>query len=542
MKRLIQIFQSKYLTAFCIIFAIVNRIVFTTLYSQIGSDTKIQLTFAQNFLAGKGMGVTKYFTNDLNSPIFDTHQWYPPGFSIAIIPFLKLSGGNEFKAVLAFDIITAILFIIAVRWLGKKTGLPAWINNIITLIAGCSQYLFFMSWSSTDAISVCFLLLALTKTIDIINKKENLTLLRAIIYGVLFCLPFFFRYMYLPIAVLLPFFVILFGIVSKNKELKAAGFKVLLTSVFLLALLFIFNFYTAGNALYVHDIGRGVYVNQLARWYPFFPASFINLDFAAQLIEKISGAGYSRVMVYFNIINLLFFIFFLIFLVRYIYTYKNKSPFSSHFIFIIIGSGIAIIIILLLAYLSLTYKELVWGLTKWTHVQHARYFSYIYIFVPLLFFVCLHNYTSFFKRPFMRIFAFILLCCLVTEVMHGIYYNIKIIRFHKDLAVIRDADRGYRNFPAVIGEIEKQNPGRQVLVSSPDQYYLHAASQMGYKALFDYENLWRTDIKVSSETILLMPVHQQEAMIMKDYIETKRPQLVSTIAGTYFYIEPINPQ
>jgi hypothetical protein len=142
----------------------------------------------------------------------------------------------------------------------------------------------------------------------------------------------------------------------------------------------------------------------------------------------------------------------------------------------------------------------------------------------------------------MRIFAFISLCCLVTEVMHGIYYNIKIIRFHKDLAIIRDADQGYRSFPVVIAEIEKQNPDRQVLVSSPDQYYLHAASQMGYKALFDYENLWRTDIKVSSETILLMPVHQQEAMIMKDYIETRRPQLVSTIAGTYFYIESINPQ
>ena len=38
-----------------------------------------------------------------------------------------------------------------------------------------------------------------------------------------------------------------------------------------------------------------------------------------------------------------------------------------------------------------------------------------------------------------------------------------------------------------------------------------------------------------------MPVHEQEAIIMKDYIEKKKPQLISTVAGTYFYAEEINP-
>ncbi|HET6767915.1 MAG TPA: hypothetical protein VFH08_10970 [Chitinophagaceae bacterium] len=542
MNKLLKIFDSRLAGIICFLFAIFNRIIFTSLYSLIGSDTKIQLTYAQNLLAGKGMGVTKYFTGELNIPIFDTHQWYPPGFSIAIIPFLKLSGGDEFNAVLAFDIITAILFIIAVRFLGKEAGLPASLNNIVTLIAGCSQYLFFMSWSSTDAISVCIILFALAATIDIIKKRKTLTFLGSIGYGILFCLPFFFRYMYLPIALLLPSLIALFGIVSKSKHLKAGGFKLLLSSVFLLALFFVFNLFTAGNVLHVHDVGRGFYFNQLARWYPFLPASFISLDFAAQLTEKFSGIEYSRMMDYFKFINGLLFVFFLIFLLRYIYSYKNKLQFSRHSIFIIIGSIISFAIIVLLAYLSLTYKELTWGLTKWTHVQHARYFSYLYIFVPLLFFVCLHNYPSFFKGSIVRILAFIALGCFVTEVLHGIYYNSKIIRSHQDLAIIRDADQGYRNFPAVIAAIKKRNPDGQVLVSSPDQYYLHAASQMGYKAIFDYENLWRTDLKVSSEAILLIPVHQQEAIIMKDYIDKKRPQLISTIAGTYFYIEVINPK
>src|SRR4030095_12330247 len=118
MRRLLKILGSGYVSAFCIVFAIANRIIFTTLYSSIGRDTKVQLTYAENILAGKGMGVMKYFTTDLDHGFFDTYQLFPPGFSFAIIPFLKLFGGNEYNAVLAYDTVVAILFVIAIRMLG----------------------------------------------------------------------------------------------------------------------------------------------------------------------------------------------------------------------------------------------------------------------------------------------------------------------------------------------------------------------------------------------------------------------------------------
>src|SRR5215204_5327100 len=150
MKRLLQIFESKYATAFCLIFAIANRIIFATLYSTIGRDARVQITLAKNFLAGKGLGVTKYFAADLNTPVFDTTQLFAPGVSFTIMPFLKLFSNDEYNAVLAFDIAISIVFVIAVRSLGKKAGLPIALNNILTLIAGCSQYPFFMSGSSSD--------------------------------------------------------------------------------------------------------------------------------------------------------------------------------------------------------------------------------------------------------------------------------------------------------------------------------------------------------------------------------------------------------
>jgi len=540
MKRLIKIFDTRLAGIICFLFAIVNRIIFTTLNSLIGTDTKIQLIYAENLIQGKGMGVTKYFTHDLNTPVFDTQQIFPPGFSLAIIPFLKLFGGDEYKAVLAFDIITAVVFVIAVNFLGRKAGLPRGLNNMVTLMAGCVQYLFFMSWSSTDAISLCFVLLGFAVTIDIINKKRDVGLIMIFGVGILICLPFIFRYMYLPIAILFPFVVLLFGFALKNKKMKITGGKLLIASVFFLALIIAFNLLTSGNTLFVQDFGRGIFVSQLTKWYPFLPASFISLDFAAQLIERISGLAYGVVMFFFEIINAVLFALLLILFWRYLAANKKNTELSNHFLFIVIGSFISLSILILITYLTLTYKALTWGLLRWTHSQHARYFAFIYVFIPLLLFVCIHH-LSFFKKPFVRLFTFIALFCLAIEMLHGVYYNIKIILAHKDLAIIRDADDGYKEFGFILNEIKKQHPGREVIVSSPDQYYLYAASQMGYKAIFDYENLAKTDVKTTSNTILLIPVHQQEAIIIKDYIDRKKPKLHSTISGTYIYIEEINP-
>lgn len=535
------ILDSRLAGIFCFLFAVANRIIFTSLNSLIGTDTKIQLTYTQNLLAGKGIGVTKYFTENLSSPVYDTQQLFPPGFSLAIIPFLKISGGNEYLAVFLFDMLAAVLFVIAVRKLAIINELPCWLVNIITLIAGCSQFIFFSSWSSTDAISLSLILFGLAQTINIISKKENISLMRMMGCGILFSLPFFFRYMYLPIAFLLPFFILLSGIVSKNNGLKIAGSKALAATITWLCIFFAFSFFTSGNALFVQDFGRGFFYDQLVNWYPFIPASFINLDFAAQLVEKIMGITYSLVMSFSEVINAFLFVLLLILLWRYVGKFKKQLPLSTHSLFIIIGAAISITVIGLLAYLTLTYKSLSWGYINWTHSQHARYFAFIYIFIPLLFFTCLYHYRSSFKKPIALFFVFIGIACITTEVLHGIYYNVKIITGHKDLAIIRDSDNGYRNFSAVIADIKKDYPGCEVIVSSPDQYYLHAASQMGYKAVFDYEKLELTDLAVTAKSILLMPVHQQEVVIMKNYIEKKKPSLYIEKSGTYFYIEEITP-
>ncbi|HKO76444.1 MAG TPA: hypothetical protein VJU52_04470, partial [Flavobacterium sp.] len=438
MNQLKKILDTRNVGLICFLFALANRIIFTSLNSLIGTDTKIQLTYTENLLAGKGMGVTKYFTNNLELPFYDTHLFFPPGFSLAIIPFLKLSGGDEFKAVLAFDILTAILFVISVRYLGKKIGLSPAFNNIMTLIAGCSQYVFFTSWSSTDVIGLALVLFAFTEIIDVVAKQEKISLQKIISYGLLFCLPYFFRYMYLPIALVLPSLILILGIAEKRKQLKVTGCKLLVSTVFFLLVLFGITLLISGNTIHINNSGRGVFFEQAVHWYPFIPASFINLDFAAQLTAKIPSIEYSNVMRYFELINFFLFGVLVIALWFYIKNHQKNLAVSSQSVFIVGGSAISITIILLLAYLTLTYKELDWAYTSWTFSIDERYFAFMYVFMPMLFLCCLYHYHAFFKKPFLRLIAIIALLFLTTEILHGVYYNIKIISDHKDLASLRN--------------------------------------------------------------------------------------------------------
>jgi hypothetical protein len=62
-------------------------------------------------------------------------------------------------------------------------------------------------------------------------------------------------------------------------------------------------------------------------------------------------------------------------------------------------------------------------------------------------------------------------CCFIIEVTHGIYYNIKILRHHKDLAAIRESENVYKRFPAIIKEIKEQNRTAKFLLR-PLTYFI----------------------------------------------------------------------
>lgn len=540
MKRLLQIFESKYATVFCIIFAIANRIIFATLYSTIGRDARMQITFAKNLLAGKGLGVTKYFTTDLNSPVFDTVQHFPPGFSLSIIPFIKLFNNDEYRAVLAFDILTIFLFVFAARILAKAAGLPVALQNVLMLIVGCSQYTFVMSGSSTDTIGLTFLLLGVAFLIKIIVHAGQLKPTTLLLYSFVFFLPSFFRYMYLPVSFLFPVLIFLFATYAKSKALRCAGIRSGLY-VMLLVFMMLFLTYTySGNSVFVYDTGRGIFFNQLVHWYPYIPASFINLDLVAQLIVRVSGISYTNAFKIFEVVNTVLLALVLMLLLRCWFPLK-KMQLTNPAVFILSGSAIAISILLLLSYFSLTYEPQLYGIYLWNYNYESRYFAFIYILLPIILLLCISAYASPMRNIFFRVIIFTGLFMLFLEVIHGIYYNAKIVMMRPEVMAIRDRVADYKQFPSMIKDLESKYPAHQILVSASDQVFLQSASQMGYKAIFDYTNLNTTNLRVNKKSLLLFPVHETDEWLMKEYLQKRKPQLLTRFAGTLFYLEEINP-
>lgn len=540
MKRLLHILESKYATAFCIIIAIVNRIIFATLYSTIGRDARMQITFTKNLLAGKGLGVTKYFTADLNNPVFDTVQHFPPGFSFAIIPFIKLFNNDEYKAVLAFDIVTVFFFVFAVRIVAKAVGLSLALRNILMLIVGCSQYTFIMSGTSTDTIGLTFVLLGLIFLIKIITHSGQLKPTTLLLYSLVFFLPSFFRYMYLPVSILFPVLIFLSGIYAKNKALRSTGFKSGLYVMFLIFIMLFLSYLYSGSSVYVYDTKRGVLFNQLVHWYPYIPASFINLDFIAQIVARVSGISYTNAFKIFEALNVILLAFLLLVLIRYLFPLK-KIQLTKTSVFILSGSAISLSILLLLTYFSLTYEPQLYGIYLWNYNYESRYFAFIYIFLPIILLLCVSAYTSLIKKFFFKCIIFTGLFILFLEVIHGVYYNVKIVMMKPEVIAIRDRVADYQQFPDMIKELGSKYPEHEILVSASDQVFLQSASQMGYKAIFDYTNLNTTNLHVSKKSILLFPVHETDEWMMKEYLQKKKPTLLTKTAGTLFYLEEIDP-
>ena len=98
--------------------------------------------------------------------------------------------------------------------------------------------------------------------------------------------------------------------------------------LFITATLFIilqvgFTYAHNGNIAHINEPDRGIFPHQVVHWYPFLPASFINLDFAAQLIARVSKFHYSDIFFLFEPINALLFALLIFLLIRYLQ--KNEK-------------------------------------------------------------------------------------------------------------------------------------------------------------------------------------------------------------------------
>ena len=346
--------------------------------------------------------------------------------------------------------------------------------------------------------------------------------------------------MYIPVSFLFPLIILIYAIYFKNRSLRFAALQLLGGVTILVFLMLFLTYQYAGNSLYVVETERGFFPGQLVHWYPYIPASFINIDFLAQLIARLSGASYTDAFVIFEVMNVILLLFLMFCLLRYWFWKKIRINNASAFI--VGGAIISLSILVLLAYFALTYKPQLYGIYLWNYNYESRYFAFIYIFLPTLVLLCISVYSSLLKRTLYKSLLFLAVIVMVVEILHGVYYNAKIIAKREDITVVKDRMADYKQFPTMLTDLQERYPGRKILITASDQSFLHNASQLGYKSIFDYTSLNGTTLRVKEPSILVFPIHETDVWLMKEYFTKRRPQLLTRMAGTEFYIEELNPQ
>jgi len=537
-SRLHRLFSSRFILALVLLFSIANRTINVAYQSMIGKDKMLQLTVAENIISGKGYGVEKYYTGNTQKSFFDRSVPVPPGYSLMIIPFILLSGHDLLKASFLFELLVTIALFLAVIKLLKMIGFSAFETTAFALVLGCFHYPFFSGSPPTDTTALLFTLLSLIMMLGLLKRKKPAPALTLVFISFIFFLPAFFRFAYLPVCLILPLVFLATGYITKDAQLRKQGMIVSILTFTFLTFIPVMQKLLTGHFLPQYpDAETGFFPNNLLPVYPFLLSSFFNPDFFAQQIEKLTGFPYTDTIKFFEWSGLLFLPFLLymsFFLLKNLVIKRNTGLLQ---VFLVTCSLMSCMIIFVIAYTTFTssYDKF----NQASLLLEARYFSFLIIFIQLLFFLLLFKKVTGINPVFRRSLLLVFGTLLALETSHGIYINQKLLFHFQEMKQHFVPDQDYRFFESFSRELKRNN--RNLLVASTDRYYCNKAMLNGDKGLFDVESLNHTKIHVEEKSVLLLVIPQNDRWIMQDYINKAGLQPAATVAGTSFYIQKLDP-
>lgn len=539
MDRLLKFFSSRNAFKICLVIAILTRSAMVYHYSKFTNfDEKVQLSSAINLIRGNGLTEVKYFSVAPDTPVYDHVQRWPPGYSLVITPFLLLFNNNEFLATTCLDIIMGILFILLVSYLCKTLSVPAGFTNIAILLSGCFQYYIFIQSFPSDHLALVSLLAATIAGIKIINHQTRLRFSNYLFISILFFLPYFFRHMYLPVSLLLPLLLILYSVISKSNILRINGIFLLLGSLLLSTGLLVWLKLYSGEYTYILETQKGIFPNQLLHWYPFMVSAFINIESATSYLSAITGKSYDSVMQLMELTNVFFIFVFLCAFVLLIRKNRFKKYAGNFQFFLIAGTILSAVIIFLLGYLTLTNKPQ----RFWNYNLDGRYFIFPVVFLQLLFIIKSSLEWSSVKNTFSKYLQRFLITLLLLEAVHGIFSTIKNITTHNaENPFPTKRYLNYRRMMTIFDDMNKKYAGRDVLVTSPNQFFLHAANNAGFKPIYDFETINYKQPAVTKKSVLVTVLNDDDSTYMLKYISEKKPEKFAYESFISFFVQEIDP-
>ncbi|HVG41272.1 MAG TPA: hypothetical protein VM888_06645, partial [Chitinophagaceae bacterium] len=376
-----------------------------------------QALAAKSLTEGFGISLPMVTGSNLSAVFYQPVIAWPPGYTLLLTP-IYLTTGNLKGSTFILEVFSTIFFYFIYFFLLKKLAFPYWIRSLLFLFSG-----FFLSQdvlysSATDLLAVSFLLMALYYSL-LVYEKSRTFIVNGLVLGLLCFLPAFFRHLYLPVVPVIPLILLGNALLRKNKNnitTAAIALSVILISCILLLSFLLNNKGFTGNISAPEPI-NSIHFDFLKYLHPFIFSSFINIDFAALQISAVTGIKYIDIRLFILAIHFPL----LVAIILYFLSLLLKNKFRLYTTWDVFFSTSFLISTIIVSCLSLLtiISPLMRG---WTYIQEERYFKFIAVCLPVIFFYYFHSNRNKEINRFKKFFHYGIILLICLDVLRGFYF------------------------------------------------------------------------------------------------------------------------
>jgi hypothetical protein len=523
-------FSRKDVSLICFILAIVIKLLLVFYFQQVGGDKLFQVMAGKNLAEGHGLTIKQVHVSNLSKEIYERFVGWPPAYSVLFAIIYSLVNNIDASCFI-IDILSVIAFFFLLKKLLRQLEFPDYLINLLVLFYGCSMPRYIMVSMPTDFLTLMLILYTCVLTIELFRKKKPVV--QGILLGFFNALLAWFRYMYIPVAFVIPAILLLNGWLKKDKKLLMYGAYTLVVALLSsIALLHI-------QEPYVVPTEKGIFWSNLLYISPVLFSAFIELNFLLMQFSYLTGLSYrtsERILQAINLVLLLFFFAFLL------YSSLKRKWLAANVwqLFMIIGSTIAISIFAVLAYLSVTHsmQSQPPQTAFWTYVSEDRYYVFLQLFIVIITTHWLFmNATAAFSLRKWAQGLFLFLFSIV--ILHDIYYLARNFTFdRRKFPQLAEQNHMSQYITNTIEENKKKNID---VVFAGNYPIAHYAVLMGGKGLFVPSELNAKEMHADKTTKVFAVLTTTQFPFYSPFLKKEGLNLETQIGNYYFYSYYVKP-
>jgi hypothetical protein len=532
-NRLKQILSSRQTGVLIIISGVIGRLIQIFYFFNIRVDASYQTIATKNFVAGHGITIDSVLPSDLSTIIYEPLVKWPPGFSLLLSPFYLLTGGNYIIAGILLHSICAIALIFYTRALLRIFDNPLFLINIYTIVVSFFIYSFYFIISS-DAITTSFFVAGCYYTLSFFKAQEY-SIKKIIAASVGFLICAFTKYLLMPVAFIIPVYLIAKGYFTNNRRIKRSGFISILILLVGITSLLLYQKQLSGSATYVSPAKSGFFPQNLLDAYPVFPSAFLSPDTLSLLSNNLSV--YSFTYHLYQLIYLIVVVALVYGLFNLFQTFSRTN--SLHKTFFHLSLLVFFALVGVLAILSvLTAKGQETPGRLWTYIQEPRYYGPLVVLMQLLLFIV---YPA--GKNKTKAFFHLMFLLLAIETSRGIVFSIKRIRLiNKEEYGWQYEDRFQKYADTILRTAEKKFSIERTVVTGSIYFmnnrvslYSHVPVLPAAKALNE-PSLLHTQKPV----LLLAIIHKKDFPAFQPFLSAQK-EIAGKFNEFYFYTVYVQP-